>query len=105
MLSLAVLVLLENLSAGQRAALVRACGQAGTVPAGPGRAGDRLLTAGKSNQRIARDPVVALDTGKTHMAHVLGKLGAIYRTMIVACARDLGLIAWRRPSRSGSTFG
>ncbi len=57
----------------------------------------RLLAAGRSNQCIARDLVVALDTVKTHVGHVLGKLGAAYRTKAVACARDLGLIAWRRP--------
>jgi LuxR family transcriptional regulator, maltose regulon positive regulatory protein len=51
---------------------VRACGQAGTVPPGlaeplTGRELEvlRLLAAGKSNQRIARDLVVALDTIKS----------------------------------------
>jgi DNA-binding NarL/FixJ family response regulator len=52
---------------------VRACGQAGTVPP-PGLAEPltgrelevlRLLAAGKPNQRIARDLVVALDTVKS----------------------------------------
>ena len=52
----------------------------------------RLLAAGKSNQRIARDLVVALDTVKKHVTHVLGKLGAANRTEAVARARQLGLI-------------
>ena len=52
----------------------------------------RLLAAGRSNQRIAHDLVVALDTVKKHVTHVLGKLGAANRTEAVARARDLGLI-------------
>jgi LuxR family transcriptional regulator, maltose regulon positive regulatory protein len=52
----------------------------------------RLLAAGKSNQRIARDLVVALDTVKKHVTHVLGKLGAANRTEAAARARQLGLI-------------
>ena len=52
----------------------------------------RLLAAGKSNQRIAHDLVVALDTVKKHVTHILGKLGAANRTEAVARARDLGLI-------------
>jgi len=52
----------------------------------------RLLAAGRSNQRIARDLVVALDTVKKHVTHILGKLGAANRTEAVARARQLGLI-------------
>jgi LuxR family maltose regulon positive regulatory protein len=52
----------------------------------------RLLAAGKPNQRIARDLVVALDTVKTHVTHVLGKLGAANHTQAGVRARDLGLI-------------
>ena len=52
----------------------------------------RLLAAGRSNQRIAHDLVVVLDTVKKHVTHVLGKLGAANRTEAVARARDLGLI-------------
>jgi LuxR family maltose regulon positive regulatory protein len=52
----------------------------------------RLIAAGKSNQRIAHDLVVALDTVKKHVTHVLGKLGAANRTEAVARARDLGVI-------------
>ena len=90
------------------AALLRACGPAGAVPpriraatAPPGLIEPltgrelevlRLLAAGKSNQRIAHDLVVALNTVKKHVTHVLGKLGAANRTEAVARARDLGLI-------------
>ena len=52
----------------------------------------RLLAAGRSNQRIGHDLVVALDTVKKHVTHILGKLGAADRTQAGARARDLGLI-------------
>jgi LuxR family maltose regulon positive regulatory protein len=52
----------------------------------------RLLAAGSSNQRIARDLFVAPDTVKKHVTHVLGKLGAANRTEAAARARQLGLI-------------
>ena len=52
----------------------------------------RLIAAGRSNQRIAHDLVVALDTVNKHVTHVLGKLGAANRTETVAEARQLGLI-------------
>ena len=90
------------------AGLLRACGQAGAAPpsrraaaALPGMAEPltarevevlRLLAAGRSNQRIAYELVVALDTVKKHVTHVLGKLGAANRTEAVARARELGLI-------------
>jgi LuxR family transcriptional regulator, maltose regulon positive regulatory protein len=90
------------------AGLLRACGQAGAAPpsrraaaALPGMAEpltDRelevlqLLATGRSNQRIAHELVVALDTVKKHVTHVLGKLGAANRTEAVARARQLGLI-------------
>jgi len=97
-----------GIRAGHLAAVRRACGQAGAVlpsthsaAAPPGLAEPltgrelevlRLLAEGRSNQRIARDLVVALDTVKKHVTHVLGKLGAVNRTEAVARARQLGLI-------------
>ena len=51
-----------------------------------------MLAAGRSNQAIAGQLVVALDTVKKHVSHVLGKLGAANRTEAVARARQLGLI-------------
>ena len=90
------------------AGLMRACGQAGAAPswrrataALPGLAEPltdrelevlRLLAAGRTNQRIAHELVVALDTVKKHVTHILGKLGAANRTEAVARARQLGLI-------------
>ncbi len=50
------------------------------------------LAAGRSNQAIARELVVTLDTVKKHVGHVLGKLGAANRTEAVTRARELSLI-------------
>jgi LuxR family maltose regulon positive regulatory protein len=99
----------RGIDPGYLAALLRACGQADATPpqgraaaAPPGLAEPltnrelevlRLLAAGKSNQRIAHDLVVALDTVKRHVTHILGKLGAANRTEAAARARQLGLIA------------
>jgi LuxR family maltose regulon positive regulatory protein len=90
------------------AALLRACGQVDAAPAlrrsaaaPPGLVEPltdrelqvlRLLAAGRSNQRIAHDLVVALDTVKKHVTHVMGKLGAANRTEAVARGRQAGLI-------------
>jgi LuxR family maltose regulon positive regulatory protein len=52
----------------------------------------RLLAAGRSNQRIAHELVVALDTVKKHVTHILGKLGAANRTEAAVRARQAGLI-------------
>ena len=98
----------RGIDPGYLTVLLRACGQARAVPP-PGRASaappgmlepltDRelevlgLIAMGKSNQRIAHDLVVALDTVKTHVTHILGKLGAANRTEATARARQLGLI-------------
>ena len=51
-----------------------------------------MLAAGRSNQVIAAELVVTLDTVKKHVSHVLGKLGAANRTEAVARARELGQI-------------
>jgi LuxR family maltose regulon positive regulatory protein len=51
-----------------------------------------MLAAGRSNQAIAGEFVVSLDTVKKHVTHILGKLGAASRTEAVAVARELGLI-------------
>ena len=51
-----------------------------------------MLAAGQSNQAIAGQLVVTLDTVKKHVSHVLGKLGAANRTEAVTRARQLGLI-------------
>ena len=51
-----------------------------------------MLAAGRSNQAIASELVVTLDTVKKHVSHLLGKLGAANRTEAVARARELRLI-------------
>jgi LuxR family maltose regulon positive regulatory protein len=97
----------RGLNPGYLAALERGCGQPDAVPPRRGAAAQpgllepltdrelevlRLLAAGKSNQRIAHDLVVAVDTVKKHVTHVLAKLTAVNRTEAVARARLLGLI-------------
>ncbi|MBO0808078.1 MAG: response regulator transcription factor, partial [Actinobacteria bacterium] len=92
---------------GYLAAVLRACGQPAAAAPRPqartqpgliepltGRELEvlRLLADGRSNQRIAHDLVVALDTVKKHVTHVLAKLGAANRTEAVARGRQLGLI-------------
>ncbi len=52
----------------------------------------RMLAAGRSNQEIAAELVVSLDTVKKHVSHVLAKLGATNRTAAVARARQIALI-------------
>jgi LuxR family transcriptional regulator, maltose regulon positive regulatory protein len=51
-----------------------------------------LLAAGKPNQAIAEELVVTLETVKSHVAHILSKLGVANRTQAVARARELGLL-------------
>jgi len=51
-----------------------------------------MLAAGRSNQAIAGELVVSLDTVKKHVGHILGKLGAANRTEAVVRARELSLI-------------
>jgi len=50
------------------------------------------LAEGRSNQAIAGELVVTLDTVKKHVGHVLRKLGAANRTEAVARARELDLL-------------
>jgi LuxR family maltose regulon positive regulatory protein len=52
----------------------------------------QFLAAGASNQRIAGELVVTLDTVKKHVSHIFGKLGATSRTEAVARARQLGVL-------------
>jgi len=98
----------RGITPGYLAALLRACrpvpaapppARAGTAPPGlaeplTDRETDvlRLIAAGKSNQRIAHELVITLDTVKKHVSHVLGKLGAVNRTEAATRARQLGLI-------------
>jgi LuxR family maltose regulon positive regulatory protein len=51
-----------------------------------------LLATGKSNQEIAVDRVLTLNTVKKHVANILSKLGVANRTQAVMQARKLGWI-------------
>lgn len=53
----------------------------------------RLLAQGESNKEIARHLQVVEDTVKTHVRHILSKLGVQSRTQAVLSALRLGLIA------------
>ena len=66
----------------------------------------KVPAAGRSNQRIAHDLVVALDTVKMTVTHVLGKLAAANRTEAAARAPAAGPgPPTPHPNLSGSTFG
>ena len=51
----------------------------------------RLLSAGKSNQQIADELVISLNTARKHVANILGKTGTGNRTEAAGYARDHGL--------------
>lgn len=51
-----------------------------------------LLAEGRSNREIARGLFLSEATVKTHVAHVIAKLGADSRSRAVAVARERGLI-------------
>jgi LuxR family maltose regulon positive regulatory protein len=52
----------------------------------------RLIAAGCSNRQIAEQLVVSLNTVKSHVHHLCGKLDASSRTQALARARDAGLL-------------
>ncbi len=51
-----------------------------------------LLAAGKSNQEIARERVLAINTVKKHVANIISKLGVSNRTQAVMMAKKMGWI-------------
>ena len=52
-----------------------------------------LLAQDASNQEIAGELVVTVDTVKRHVSNILSKLGANNRTQAVTHARDLGMLS------------
>ncbi len=53
----------------------------------------RLLVQGRSNKEIARELGVVEDTVKTHVRHILAKLGVQSRTQAALLAMRIGLAA------------
>jgi LuxR family maltose regulon positive regulatory protein len=51
-----------------------------------------LVTQGMSNREIAEELFITVGTVKTHVHHILGKLGTRTRTEAAARARELGLV-------------
>ncbi len=52
----------------------------------------RLLAEGASNQQIAAQLVITVNTAKRHVKHILAKLAVTNRFQAVARARDLHLL-------------
>jgi LuxR family maltose regulon positive regulatory protein len=52
----------------------------------------QLLANGASNQEIAQELVIAVDTVKRHASHIFSKLGVHNRMQAVLQARELGLL-------------
>ena len=53
----------------------------------------RLLAQGKSNKEIARALHIAEQTVKTHVSHILAKLGVPSRTQAALYAIRMGLVS------------
>ena len=59
----------------------------------------RLLAAGKSNQQIADDLFISLNTVSHHLRNIFGKIGAANRTQAASFAHQHGLTTDSRPDR------
>lgn len=57
----------------------------------------RLLAHGWSNKSIARELGVTADTVKSHIKHIMERLGAVSRVQAVSLGLQLGLVAQARP--------
>ena len=56
----------------------------------------RLLVQGHSNKEIGRDLQISEDTVKTHVKHIMAKLGVQSRTQAVLCTMRLGLVSTKQ---------
>ncbi len=56
----------------------------------------RLLAQGQSNKEIAQTLQIVEDTVKTHVKHILAKLGVQSRTQAALCAMRLGMVSAER---------
>jgi LuxR family maltose regulon positive regulatory protein len=78
--------------------LLDAAGETGTILAPENILSERemavlqCIAAGKSNQEIAQEFVVALSTVKTHLNNLYSKLGVHSRTQAIARAKELQLL-------------
>ena len=61
-----------------------------------------LIAAGRSNKRIAFELGIAEKTVKTHVGHLLAKLGVTDRTQAALLAVQSGIVAPRRSGEPGS---
>jgi LuxR family maltose regulon positive regulatory protein len=53
----------------------------------------QLLAQGRSNQQIAQELVITIDTVKRHISHIFAKLGVQNRVQAARQARELGLLS------------
>ncbi len=56
----------------------------------------RLLAAGRTNQQIAEDLVIAPSTAAKHVANILGKTGSANRTEAAVYATQQSLVVERQ---------
>jgi len=61
----------------------------------------QLLAEGVSNREIGRRLFISLPTVKSHTGSIYGKLGVHDRERAVTRARELALLPWEQPKRSG----
>ncbi|MGA9856858.1 MAG: response regulator transcription factor [Solirubrobacteraceae bacterium] len=91
--------LLDTLSEGEGRSAAPAADLAAALTPREGEVLE-LVALGYSNKRIARELGVAEKTVKTHIGHLLAKLGVADRTQAALLAVQLGVARGPRPSRS-----
>jgi LuxR family maltose regulon positive regulatory protein len=65
----------------------------------------QLLADGTSNQDIAQELVIAIDTVKRHLSHIFSKLGVHNRLQAVRQARELGLVSEEETQQAREGLG